>query len=205
MSFIPTIGAVRTDLQFSTAGGQAHNILWFSREANWTQSEREALNTALATWFTSTGRDMISSANALTQITTVNQEAANAPSSVLVVSPAIGGNNASTSFVPTSATCCATLRTALRGRSYRGRMYLAGPGSSGLLDNIHLTSTYIATVIAALGSLKTAIDALGAVWVIVSHFASNAARANGLKTPVSAIAVDNLIDNQRRRLGGRGV
>ncbi|HEY9758907.1 MAG TPA: hypothetical protein V6C97_27305 [Oculatellaceae cyanobacterium] len=204
MAFIPTAGAVRTDMQFLLNNQQVHNIFWFSREANWTEAEREALNDALKTWWDTTGKTYFSGQLVLTQITTVNQETASAPSSTLIVSPGIAGT-VSGATVPTHTACCATLRTDLRGRSYRGRTYLGGVPSGGLADNLTFTTTFVANVITALTALKTAIEALGAVWVVVSKYTNKIPRAAGTKTPITAIAVDTYIDSQRRRLGGRGV
>lgn len=204
MTFIPTPGCVRTDIQFSLAGQQVHNIIWCSREANWTQAEREALNSAIEAWWTATARGTFSTQLALVQITTVNQEAANAPSSTLVVSPASPGTGGAT-VVPNNVAACATLRTDLRGRSYRGRMYLAAALDTARLNSIQWTTAYIAQIITILGALKTAIEALGAVWVVVSKFTNKVPRASGLKTPITAVSCDQYMDSQRRRLGLRGV
>ena len=204
MAFIPTIGAVRTDMQFTLAGQQVHNILWFSRNANWTQSEREALNTALAAWWSGGGNVGHVDDMSLTQITTVNQEAANAPSSTLIVSPPVAGTNSSAPL-PNNAAACATLRTDLRGRSYRGRVYLSGIPGTYQQDPITFTTAFLTQMLSTLAALKTAIEALGAVWVVVSHWSNKAPRTAGLKTPITAVAMDQYIDSQRRRLGLRGV
>lgn len=203
MTFIPTPGAVRTDIQFTMAGQQVHNIIWCSRDGTWTQVQREALNDAVAAWWNTSARQYFSGSLGLVQVTTVNQESQSAPASTLVVSPVVYGTQAGAT--PMNVACCATLRTDLRGRNFRGRMYLAGIPAAKSLTEATMATDFIANVILALTALKTAIEALGALWVVVSKYTNKTARANGLKTPITAIAVDQYFDSQRRRLGLRGV
>jgi hypothetical protein len=204
MAFIPTAGAVRVDIQFVQTGQQIHNIIWARREAAWTQTEREGLADAIETWWTTTARSHFTNNIALSQITVVNQDAFNSPSTVHVVSPTVAGTVAQNS-VPTNAALCATLRTDLRGRSFRGRMYLAGWSQTEMNNAITATTTLIANLIADLVALKGVIDALGAIWVIVSKWSNKVPRAAGLCTPITAVSMDQYIDSQRRRLGLRGV
>ncbi len=205
MAFIPTAGAVRVDIQFVRAGQQIHNVIWCSRDSAWTQAQREGLAEAIETWFSTTGKTAMTSDCSLTQITVVNQDTVNAPGTVYVVSPAIAGTGGASSPTANSVAMCATLRTDLRGRSYRGRMYLGAVPTSLVSDSLTVLTTYITNALSVLAALKTAIEALGAVWVVVSHFTNKLPRAGGLKTPITAIAMDQYIDSQRRRLGGRGV
>lgn len=204
MAFIPTAGAVRVDIQFVQAGQQIHNVIWCIRDAPWTQAQREALNLAIKDWWDTTAKVYFSSQLALTQVTSVNQDSSSSPSSTLVVSPAISGTAASEPL-PNGSAMVASLRTDLRGRNYRGRMYLAGVRDSSRVDAISIATTEIANLISALAALKTVIDGLGAIWVVVSHFLNKLPRTAGLKTPITAISMDQYIDSQRRRLGLRGV
>lgn len=203
MTFVPTPGAVRTDMQFTMSGQQIHNVFWFARNESWTEEQREALNTALAAWW-DTNKSYFSTSMGLVQITTVNQESASAPSSTLVVSPIVYGTTSGGSM-PNNVATCVTLRTDLRGRSYRGRTYLAGMPKATQLDEVLFTTQWIANAVIVLTALKDAIEALGAVWVVVSKVVLGLQRAAGLKTPITAIAADQYIDSQRRRLGLRGV
>lgn len=203
MAFIPTAGAVRTDIMFHLNGQEVHNIIWCSREANWTQTEREGLNNAIASWWNTTGKGQFAGNIALARITTVNQESNSAPGSTLVVSPEVAGTKGGASLAGGSA-LVATLRTDQRGRNYRGRMYLGGISEADRGGN-EIGGGLIANIITALLALKTAIEALGAIWVVVSHFLNKVPRAQGLKTPITAISMDSYLDSQRRRLTGRGV
>jgi len=203
MSFVPTPGAVRVDIQYVMSGQQVHNIIWCSRDAAWTSTEREALASAISTWWTAQKSNFTSSM-ALSQITVVNQEANNSPSSTLIISPPEAGTGAG--IPPSNGTALvATLRTDLRGRNYRGRMYIAGARTADMQDSLQTTTAHVAALLAALAALKTAIEGLGALWVVVSTWVNKVRRANGLKTPITAISMDTYWDSQRRRLAGRGV
>lgn len=204
MAFIPTAGAVRVDIQYTQQGQQIHNVIWVTREANWTGAERTALNNAIVAWWNTSAKQYFDADIALQQVTSVNQESDNAPSTTTVVSPVVPGT-IGTPPTATNAALCATLRTDNRGRSYRGRMYLGGLPSASLSSAILWGTTTIANILTALSALKTAIEALGAIWVVVSHYTNKAPRAQGLKTPITAIAADQYVDSQRRRLGLRGV
>lgn len=204
MAFIPTAGCVRVDLQFDLGGQQCHNILWVSKDSTWTQAEREALNTAIKDWWHTTARSKFTTGIALQQVTSVNQETQEAPSSTLIVSPQDPGTVSDTGL-PNNVAMCATLRTGLRGRSYRGRMYLGGFGVTHRNGTTTWTTTAVADIITVLTALKTVIEGLAAVWVIVSHYHLKAPRATGLKTPITAVAIDQYMDSQRRRLALRGV
>lgn len=204
MGFIPTAGAVRVDIQYVQSGQQIHNVIWATRDAAWTLAQREALNTAIKDWWDTTAKAFFSNQLALTMVTSVNQDTSSSPASTLVVSPAIAGSAAAVPL-PNGSALVASLRTDLRGRNYRGRMYLAGVRETARVDAISITTGEIANLITALAALKTVIDGLGAIWVVVSHYLNKLPRSAGLKTPITAISMDQYIDSQRRRLGGRGV
>lgn len=204
MAFIPTPGAVRVDIQFTATGQQLHNVIWCYRDSAWTQVQREGLAAAIAAWWGASAKQYFPSTTALTQITVVNQEASNSPSSTLVVSPAVPGTSAG-GALQNNVSTCATLRTENRGRSFRGRMYLGQVSASSVVDAISMSAAWAGNIITMLTALKTAIEALGALWVIVSHYTLKMPRASGLKTEITAISMDQYYDSQRRRLGLRGV
>lgn len=204
MAFVPTAGVVKVDMTFLLAGQQVHNTFMCSRAAPWTAAERTALADAVAAWWNTTAKVSFSSQMALTQVTVTNQDAANAEQYVKIVSPAVAGG-AGAASVPNNAACCVTLRTALRGRNYRGRMYFAGIPTTSVTDSVTFLLAFISGVLTALSSLKTTIEGLGAVWVVVSKYFNKTPRAQGLVTPITAVAADTFIDSQRRRLSGRGV
>lgn len=113
--------------------------------------------------------------------------------------------------MPGNVTMSVSFRTALRGRSFRGRNYVAGLTEDQVAGNIFI-STLSASWKAAYEAIAAAIASTGWTWVVVSRFSGVDAvtkepipRAAGVTTPVlSVIVVDDFVDSQRRRLAGRG-
>lgn len=203
MSFIPAPNCVRVDIGFQMAGQQVHNIIWCKRDSPWTSDQRDDLNDAIANWW-NTNKSYFSTSIGLVQVTTVNQDTDNAPSSVKVVSPVNYGTTSGGSM-PANVATCVTLRTDLRGRSYRGRFYATGMPKSTQYDEVLFQTSWITNLLIVLNALNTAIEALGAIWVVVSKWHNSLARSTAVATEITALAADQYVDSQRRRLGLRGV
>jgi hypothetical protein len=104
--------------------------------------------------------------------------------------------------LPSSIAMCLSLRSALAGRSRRGRIYLSG------LTAVHLENTNqnlfssaaITARINAVETLRSDLDTGGTDWVIVSRFSLGVERVTALVTPVtSIISTDPTVDSQRGR------
>lgn len=202
--FIPTPNCVHSDIVLAAADGQIHNGYWFQRAAPWTLAERQALNTALETWWVANMKALMTGTVALSSINTVNQDTQNAPSTMHIVSPAQAGTVAGGSE-PWGSPVCIGLRTDFRGRNYRGRTYISPiPQSMRYGDNT-VTAAHLANLIAAMQALLAVINGLGAVWVVVSKYLNKVPRGVGVQTPITAFAADTAFDSQRRRLFGRGI
>jgi hypothetical protein len=125
-----------------------------------------------------------------------------------------GGSGAS---VPAGTAMVMSLPTALRGRSYRGRMFLPGLEASQVLNPQQWQGAYVTNVAEAVETFWASLYALGAPGPIqacvVSYFSGKTANPNPLSknrfvptrrvTPLSTIIVDCIgktrIASQRRR------
>lgn len=116
------------------------------------------------------------------------------------------------SALPTSTAFCIKFATAQRGRSFRGRIYLAGIPASAQ-ENTDQISTVYANLL--LNNVQEAIGGpaltLDLTHVVVSRYSGYtvdhkpAPRSTGIATPVTSISyVDRNLDVQRRRAAGRG-
>lgn len=112
------------------------------------------------------------------------------------------------SNLPSSVAFAIRKNTATLGRSGRGRWYWPVGGSAHLSPtNDTVLALSITNWIAALTAFQTAVEAfMGSTEMgIVSYRTANAQRAAGLFSRIiSWSAADSNIDNQRRRLTGRG-
>lgn len=95
-------------------------------------------------------------------------------------------------------------QTALSGRSYRGRTYVAGFPSSSIVGN-ELATGVVATAVNVFNTIRTDVIPLGFEFSICSRFANKQLRQVAILTPVvQSSASDTSVDSQRRRLSGRG-
>lgn len=106
--------------------------------------------------------------------------------------------------MPNNVALVFTKRTALRGRSFRGRIYHPGLAESQVAGNQVLSAT-VTSLLAAYNLLKTL--TVGAeTWplVVVSRMHNGVVTNPGETHAVTTIDTDGFIDSQRRRLPGRG-
>lgn len=118
-----------------------------------------------------------------------------------------GGGIVGTSLgaaLPNNVTFAVTLLTAARGRSFRGRIYYVGV-PAGSTSGSHLQDIPRNNYVIAFDHLRTAMFGTGADrLVVVSRQANGAWRSQGVTTEVTGVAIDGILDSQRRRLPGRG-
>lgn len=200
--FIPVPNTVRSSLLYLLDNQTIVNTLHFNLATEPTLAQMDALNTALRTWYTASFKPQVPSNVSLSAINTVGLWSQTAPSRLSVVSPLEAGT-APTSF-PANVTYCASNRTGLRGRNYRGRFYWPGMPSTYVTSTNTVTAAFVAAVQAALGVLLTPANVANFIWVIASRYFNKLPRATGIVTPVTAVVGDLTLDSQRRRLPGRG-
>jgi len=101
---------------------------------------------------------------------------------------------------PGNVCFCVSLRTGLSGRSFRGRTYLSGQVASEVTGS-HLSGARIGQYVTGLQTLiDNMADALFPLCVL-SRRHNGALRPEGIGTVIlTALAVDDLVDTQRRRL-----
>lgn len=114
--------------------------------------------------------------------------------------------------LPNNVSLAISFRTALRGRSFRGRNYIPALTEQQVSNNTVLSSV-VADWVSAYNQIQPTLDASSRsyVWGVVSRFSGVTSagkpipRTTGLfEAIVSALAVDGTIDSMRRRLPGRG-
>jgi len=108
--------------------------------------------------------------------------------------------------MPNEVTLCVSLRSAVRGRSARGRWYLLGVPKSAMATENRVSTTYRNAAVGALQTLITALGAISAPMMVVSYRNNNAPRVGG---PVYflilfSVTTDDVVDSQRRRRPGIG-
>jgi hypothetical protein len=97
-----------------------------------------------------------------------------------------------------------THRTDSRGRSFRGRSYLAGIRQGAFNTPVEVDSAYVTMALSLLNSIAVAALTEGAIMAVFSRQSGGVIRTTGVATPIGAFACNPASDSQRRRLEGRG-
>lgn len=204
MPFIPVPNTVLAEVRMAIHGQRVENTLYFTHSAGWTTATATTLANNLITWWTVNVKPQVVAELELIEVVVSDLNVADS-FQVTVPSPTphpVG--SASGEGFPNNVSLTISLRTANRGRSFRGRNYLVGiPENVGSLSQV--TSAYAAAVQAAWNTIPASTASAGGVWVVASRFHNKLPRVTGVTTPITAVViVDNFVDSQRRRLPGRG-
>lgn len=100
------------------------------------------------------------------------------------------------------AACVATFRTGLRGRSYRGRFYLAGMADTLLVDGEWLIAS-AANLAEFLENIQSAAEVLGWKFVVLSRWLNEIERVAALGQEVTGILIRALAPGSQRRRNRR--
>lgn len=101
------------------------------------------------------------------------------------------------------AALVATLRTDLRGRSYRGRFYMCGIADSELVDGAWIIGT-ASDVTEFLQQVADAALTIGFVFVVLSRWLNEVERLIALGQEITSIVVRSLAPGSQRRRNRRG-
>lgn len=203
MAFIPTEKCAKVAIHYTWEAQECISTLWFSLVTEPTQGQLESLADHIGQNFVDMLKPSQASNCAMTKVTATRQASANDIQGVYIPAAPVAGTGVGDSL-PLNGTWAITSRTALRGRSFRGRTFLVGLLTSILDDAGTGDGVTLAGIAAGFIQHLITVPEPGWVWVVVSHFAEGVARAAGLATPIEQVSVDTLLDSQRRRLIGRG-
>jgi hypothetical protein len=120
------------------------------------------------------------------QFTLLNGSAATVPLT------ATAAGTGAVAAAPAEVAMVITLRTGIRGRSFRGRMYLPSPTVSNLLANGNLGAGMLTAFPIQCSGFNTALAALTYTWVVASYLHATA-------QAITSWTMDAAPDVQRRR------
>ena len=206
MAFIPVVNTAQVDMVVLFAGQRCQNVFHYTKASPWAISHMEELAEGMIDWWVANIKPSVSVDLSLIQVDVTDMSEQNAPGISWGTGLPQAGITGTGTTLPNSISCVFTKRTALRGRSYRGRIYHMGLTEAQVTGNSVVTLTVsqlIGHYEAALSiPLTVAVDE--ANMVVVSKYTNNAPRATGVATLVTNITSDGIVDSQRRRLPGRG-
>lgn len=227
MAISPVIpNCIEVRLLWIINGQGAVNVLHATAPAGTVvnQALANTLGAAIKTAFTTNLGTLMSGGSALARVGLRDLRTAN--QTEFLDTGAVTGGTGTGDPLPGSVAACATLRTALSGKSFRGRVYIGGfnetvNDSSGAASGA--SSTALVSFISAIQSAMTTSSLTMAVAsrpaerytivkttfhndgsTTVKTLVNGNARA-GAATPVTAVQVrSNSWESQRRRVNGRG-
>lgn len=191
-------------------GQKVENTLFVQNNVAWEAVDLEELCNQVIIWWTENYGPQVSDLVSLREVVATDLTAETGAQIAVDGGGVIGGQIGGA--LPGSCSLAVSFRTALRGRSFRGRNYVVGVPIEQMADTAAVQSTWAAAWIAAYEEFQTTISTGGWEWVIASRFegvdpdtGKPIPREAGVMTPVVTITVvDFVIDSQRRRLPGRG-
>jgi len=202
MAFIPTPNGISLCFHFTTAGQNWQFCLNFRKSAgSVTPTDLQDVAEEGETWFGVELDTHMSSDVTLADVTATDISVEGGQQHVITTNDP---GTAAADPLPLNVALCWSLRTAKRGRSYRGRAYLSGIPNDQYVDSVLANSTFCALLVSDLQALQATLDGLGYDLVVVSKqhngVETNPAEAN----EVISIIMDNKFDSMRTRLSGRG-
>jgi len=204
MAFIPVPSVAKAALVYTFTGQQVVNTLYFRQDSAWGTDDLTLLAESLVDWHLSHLKAVLSANIGLTAVECTDLSSENGAVITEVVNPIEYGSLSGAS-APANVAAVVTFRTALRGRSFRGRNYVGGLAMSQLGNAVDLDGAAVTAILAAYSLLSEVETATSATHVVVSRYHAGAARSEGIGTTVSAYTMDAHVDSQRRRLAGRGI
>lgn len=204
MAFIPVPNVIMGELFMTLDSQRIENTLYFETPSAPTVSNLATVNSIVANLW------ILGLAPLLSQdITGVATKATDLTSAISPASEVTFGSPVSGSVgqesMPGNVALCVSFRTLFRGRSARGRNYVAGIPTTALTLNT-FSSVFTDAVIEAYQDMSAAADSEGLNWCVVSRYTGGAPRTEGVAFTINTVRVVDLIaDSQRRRLPGRGV
>lgn len=203
MAFIPVPLTAQFNMQFMIAGQIVELTFGVRRVSDFMPADLANVADRFINWMNNSLKGILSNAISLVNVYGIALHSVTAPVVQRPVNPPIAGT-VNVAALPNSTSAVATLNTALRGRSYRGRKYIIGIPANQQTSPVQLTPTYITSMLAAYNALGVELTSGSNEWVVVSRANGGVTRATGVTTPVTSFYADTYIDNQRRRLAGRG-
>jgi len=199
MPFQPIPNTVSAAVRYLQGGVAVENVWYFQKPTGYNQADLDDLALAIDDWTNDSWKGLVAVDTVFKEVYVRGQE----NSADLQTTSAVnaGWLGAGGSGWNNNTSKAIRLDSGLTGRNARGRFFVAGlpvPGSDGLN---RVKQTWVDDVIEALEALKTIVEALGFIWVIVSKFVDGVKRTTAVTFDLQGFSVSNLTtDSMRGRL-----
>ena len=203
MAFIPVPNGVEVVLKGTKDGQEVINVFGVDNGSPADSGDLQDINDAFTTWWEDEYRTITHESFHLDSINCIALDTASSPNYERTSFDNPTGG-VSGDALANNVTLAVKHLTLSRGRSFRGRTYLVALPDNFMFDADHVSAGSLTTIIEVLTALVTLLLAIDKFLVVISRFADLAPRMAGIMTEITAMAADNIVDSQRRRLPGRG-
>lgn len=203
MPYVPVLNTAQLELLYIWNNQRCENVLHYVKASPWDNTTLTQLCAAAVSKWAAHFASFMPNTLSLVEIIATDMASNTGP----VVNfgtglPIVGGTT--NPSLPNNCSVVVTKRTALRGRSYRGRIYHPGLTEGMVIDNQVVTASLTLTMNAWNQFKVLAIGGDEALLCVVSRIQNDVPLATGIATLVTQLTSDGLVDSQRRRLPGRG-
>ena len=203
--FQPVPNVVQAQLQYSVAGQQCINNLYFRRATPASTQDCQDLASAMTTLFwLGKLQPLVTPDFFMKSIVATALDSANAPTFGIDMTAGESNGTGAGMSVPTGSTLVTTFSTAERSRNGRGRIYISGLPAGQLANPTEVANAYLLLFIEAMKALLLVATATSSALVVVSRIINKVQRPTGVPITVTQVTADRYLDSQRRRLAGRG-
>jgi hypothetical protein len=210
MAFIPVPDTLLVEIIYEQAGQTIENTMYFEKTDGWLLADVISFLAALRTTVEEELMPLLHTSIALVRLVATLLDAVDALSFTNTVSPPVAGSD-NGDPLPNGNAYVITFLTAGRGRSNRGRNYIAGLNSNVMANANNVSTAFRTGLLSAYDTINALAIATGVDMVVVSRFSGvdgagkPIPRATGVTSIITGFTTfDTIVDSQRRRLPGRG-
>jgi hypothetical protein len=198
--FVPFLNIGQFNIRAEINGVPMENVLHFNNGSSpWTPAGLAGTAAQVSAAWVANVMPNLSSKYVLRSIYAIDLTTQTGPTATNTDDTGATGSNGADSL-PGDKSLCLSLRTDNRGRSYRGRVYIAGITKGETTDNL-ITASRVAAIVSGFQDFMTDLAGSDNMLVIASRFHNGIARTDGLAVVVTnVLAVNNRVTTQRRRL-----
>lgn len=201
MAFQPAQDTVSVEFKYTDLAGHRFQNTFHLSRIGFTNADIDTLVSLVAGyWDTSLLRTKLSIDVTLATIKVTDLRTEGAYTVETTVNSAGTGNE---DQVPVSSAVVVTMRTALRGRSFRGRSYITGTIKNEFVNGVYSVNTTSACQAFVVG-LQTAVAGQGWDLVVLSRAHNGVKRAVALPFPITSVVIRSQREGNRRDRSDRG-
>jgi len=205
MAAIPVADTCLLELRQVLFGQKIENTFGFRLDGGFGTMEMTGLMNDMLLWWTTELAPWLSADISLRELVCTDLSTITGPSVAQAAPVPNPDGGVGFGSLPGNCALCVSFRTNLRGRSYRGRNFVAGLPETEVTGNTVATAT-VNGIQDAYQAIPASISSFPFEHTVISRFTAGAPRVAGASTPVTSyVVVDPFVDSQRRRLTGRGL